>query len=296
MSGGTTTTFPGPSAEETSLMREQLDLLKQQRQEIEDFKPFVLKQYGLENKDIQVENPVAANLRHRLTELQNEPTEVGKFGADDTVEGVQAKLAALPVMITKTVTQKTEAQLAKEEQLNKLQDQALKLQGLQQDRLEKALRGELPTSQALLQQKDKDFSVLKEDAGRNGNIILGDSLDNAVAKTTSGQQALESLKKTYALAQDAEQRGIISGEAALPGTYAGLYGASYQNGSPGAPQGGSYSGLIPMYGQAMQPYQFNRSGQLSASSANATNRTNMITGLISTGVKGAAMAYTGGAG
>jgi hypothetical protein len=162
---------------------------------------------------------------------------------------------------------------------------------LQLDRVQKALRGELPVSEATTQQKARDFQLFKEAQARAGNPIEGDSPETASASSTPGIQALENFKKTYALREDEEKRGIINqgvgGVYGLPGstpnTLAPGYGGSSQSpifgltGSaattfgPGSSTSG-YGGISQLSGQALQPYQFNRQLQSSIDAQNAANQ------------------------
>lgn len=240
---------PG-SATQTQLEELQLENLLMQQEDIKNFKPFVLQQYGLQE-------------------------------ARDSEGNV-------------TGYEYTPEQKARNTTLQQLADQSLDLQRRQGERQKQALDGTLPLSQQLIQQRDKDFAALKEDQGRNGNEILGDSIDGAVAKTTSGQQALESLKKTYGLLANNEQNAAIN-QAALPGVYGQQYQISSQNASPGAPNI-ALEALNPAgFSAAYQPYQARaalsqNNNQFNASASNSFNNS-LLTGLLSAAGTYGAYAY-----
>jgi hypothetical protein len=296
MGGGSDVSFPGPSQTEQDLMKEQLDTLRTTKQEIEGFKPFVLQQYGLQSAAAGSKAEDAKIMQSSIDHWQR-ALDTGKLDngyelneADKNYYGQRLRQDQQTLTKLNNTFEYTPEQQARNTQLKALQDQALELQKAQGDRQKLALQGKLPLSQQLIQQRDKDFSALKEDQLKAGNEIIGDSFDNAVAKTTSGQQALESLKKTYSLAADAETNAVIN-QAQLPGVYASLYSGSSANANPGAP-GSSYAGLMPLYGQALQPYQMQRQGQFQADQFNA-NASNSFQNTLLTGLLNGA-AYAGG--
>lgn len=139
------------------------------------------------------------------------------------------------------------------------------------DRYEKALNGTLPVSEALTQQKAKDFQLFKEAQSRAGNIITGESPETASASSTAGITSLDAFQKQYKLLEDQERQGAL----APPGTFVGtsptlgLYGQSVASG-PGA-QASGYGSIASLYGQAQQPYQFQRNLDYTTSNQNAIN-------------------------
>lgn len=143
---------------------------------------------------------------------------------------------------------------------------------LQADRLEKALRGELPISEGTTQRKATEFNLLKESAARRGIEIQGDSVDAATSDSTSGNELVGQFKRTYGLLEDAERRGEIAGVSGInlgaPTLSLAASGNSYGPGSiaQGYAQG---AGLIS---SALQPYQFNRQLQSQVDQQNAVNR------------------------
>lgn len=129
---------------------------------------------------------------------------------------------------------------------------------LQADRTERALKGELPVSEGLVQRKAKDFGLLRESAARRGINIEGDSPETATSSSTSGNELVGQFQRTYGLLEDAERRGELAGSpyfSAGGGTLGTAQGASAYG--PGALAGG-YSQAAGLLGQAQQPYQYQR--------------------------------------
>jgi hypothetical protein len=184
-------------------------------------------------------------------------------------------------------------------------DQAQQRVGLlQAERLEKALKGELPVSEATQQRKAQEFNLLKESLSRRGIRLQGDSPETAVSNSTAGNEAVGEFNRTYGLLQDAERRGeITSGAGINQGQYGLLSNvgnqnlsqmqsirslsgspASYSSFAPGSTSLGlmsgaqayspgtllpAYSGLMNNYGMAMQPYSAQRNLQYQAQLQNA---------------------------
>ncbi len=154
---------------------------------------------------------------------------------------------------------------------------------LQADRLEKALKGELPISEGTTQRKANDFNLLKESAARRGIMIEGDSPESATSNSTSGNELVGNFKRTYGLLEDSERRGEIANVSGVNLGVPSLSLASSANAyGPGAtaPGFGQAAGLL---GQAQQPYQFNRQLQYQTNQQNAANsaqRNSDIAGLL----------------
>lgn len=171
------------------------------------------------------------------------------------------------------------------------QGTALQLQTQSEARQKQAMDGTLPISAALQQAQDLSFKSLQEDQSKAGNAIIGDNLDNAVAKTTSGNQALQALRTTYANAKNTEMNNVIQNQSQNPASYGNLYMQSGGNANPGVGGAGYaanlYSSLTPMYNSAYQPYQAQQQGQFGADVNNANNTqsfyNSMLTGLLGAG-------------
>lgn len=157
---------------------------------------------------------------------------------------------------------------------------------LQADRLEKALKGELPVSEATLTRKNEEFRLLKESAARQGIDIVGDTVDEAFStpqNSTAAGEAVNRFKRTYGLLEDAERRGEIANVSGVnlgvPTLSLASTATNYGAGStaPGYAQG---AGLL---GQAQQPFQFNRQLQYNTDMTNAQLRSQERAGVYGLG-------------
>ena len=81
---------------------------------------------------------------------------------------------------------------------------------LQAERVEKALKGELPIGPQTLAAEKDEFKKLKEQLARAGIDVQGDDLEGATSTSTAGIQAIESLKKRFDAIKFAEQQGAIT--------------------------------------------------------------------------------------
>jgi len=290
--GSTSVSYPGPTPAEQQLEQLQLQQLQQQSADMESFKPFVLQQYGLvsnpnysQSKVDQFDNQINAWKTSSNPTGTGAPTDAQRQDAINQLE--QAKADYLK---QNPVYQYTPEQQARNQQLQQIQDQALRLQKAQGERQAQAIAGTLPLSAALVNQMGLDFQKLKTDQSNNGNEIIGDSLDNAVAKSTSGQQALEALRTTYGTLASNEQNAAIN-EAALPGVYGSQYTAATQ---PGAPNPSMFALNPQSYSSAYQPYIAQQQGQFQANATNASNNQSfyntLLTGLLNGGSQAGGMA------
>lgn len=150
-----------------------------------------------------------------------------------------------------------------------LQEQIGTLSG---ERYLKALKGELPVSEGLVQQKATEWGLLKEEAARRGIQIEGDDPASAVSKSTSGNELVERFNKTYGLLEDQERRGELSSYSGLlNSTYStalGTAGSSATVYGPGV-AGQGYGAGAGLFGQAAQPYTDYRNLQYNTSVQNA---------------------------
>lgn len=162
--------------------------------------------------------------------------------------------------LTKTVSslQKTPERLALEERFKKLEEQQLSLNEAQLERQNKALKGEIPTSETLKKNIQDEFNRFKESQARAGNVILGESLEDAVGKGTAAIESLAAFKNNATQAKERELQSIIQGETPL--AYGGFELASGASGSRAYSLPGSvdYGGLQGMSLSGSQPFQFNR--------------------------------------
>ena len=159
---------------------------------------------------------------------------------------------------TTTQLQKTADRIALEERFKKLEEEQLKLNEAQLQRTQKALKGEIPTSETLSRKITDEFNTFKEAQARSGNIIVGDSIDNAVGKGTAAIENLKAFKDNASAAKERELQSIIQGETPLAyGGFQLAQGASGQRAyaTPAAP---NYGGLSQLSLSGQQPFQFNR--------------------------------------
>lgn len=124
---------------------------------------------------------------------------------------------------------------------------------LNMDRYERALKGTLPVSEGLTQQKADDFKLLKENAARRGINITGDSPETATSDSTSGAALLGNFNKTYGLRTDAERQAQLSNNS---NTSISLLGASQDTGPSALLSTGG--NLANSYANAAAPYQNQR--------------------------------------
>lgn len=180
---------------------------------------------------------------------------------------------------------------------------------LQADYIEKALKGELPVSEATMQTEEEERAQLAESLSRK----MGSNWQT----TTAGIQAMSEFDQRWEVIKDAERRGtiqsgmgsLISGAGVAEGTnaqqfqqllgLAGQYGGSGSSSMVNAGLGGllstpmyssglanvaspysglgsaasgissGYGNLMSGYGQALQPYQYYSGLGLQANMANA---------------------------
>lgn len=173
----------------------------------------------------------------------------------------------------------TDEQSAYNESLKKYNDLQLELGTAQAEKTKKALEGTLPVSEGTVQRKADEFRILKENAARAGNPIYGDTPETAFSLTTSGQQLLQSFNKTYKLAEDAERRGEVAQGFGNIATNVGSTAGGVSLTQPGVPNLGTGE-LLPQYTAALQPYQFQRSGEFQASGINAQTASQRQAGLM----------------
>lgn len=153
--------------------------------------------------------------------------------------------------------------------------------GLQQERQVRGLKGEIPVSEATSQRKSEEFRSFKEAMSRAGNPITGDTPETATSQTTAGIQSLSAFKKRWGLLEEAERRGeLTAGTSALLSTLGTTAGLGQQK----VAQFGAFpqrqAGLFQQYGQALQPYQFQRGLQFQATQQTALNKAQQRAGLM----------------
>ena len=288
---------PQVSAEE-ELNQLNLDMLRQSRAEMEGLRPLLLAESGLQSKadipgtpEYEKKQTLQKNIGFYENALDSGvgPGGINLSKADinaykDTLSKQKEELKTLGTQYAKTPERLSAEGRAKklQEQVDLATERQLSLYGLQADRQEKALKGELPISEGTLQRKQEEFAALKERLTRAGNPVLGDTPETAYSPTTAGTQTLESFKRSYKLIEDSERQGELNqGSSALLGTL-GLtsnigntrLAQSYETGAAGVPYQnlvGGPIGLINPSLQAQQPYQFNRDMQFQTGMQSAAN-------------------------
>lgn len=144
---------------------------------------------------------------------------------------------------------------------------------LSQERESKALKGELPLTEAGQQQKRDEFKTFREAMSRKGDYIEGDTPETATAKSTSGTQGLKAFQERWGLVEDAERRGEIDRGTGLVLNRLGVasdIGARNYGMGTGFPA--MYSPFYSGSSAALDPYQRYSAMGLNANMYNAGQR------------------------
>jgi hypothetical protein len=166
---------------------------------------------------------------------------------EDRFKALQdSQLSALEQQMAYLKTPEYQAQVDAQ---RKLEQQQQTIAQSQADRQMKALNGEIGVSDVLGSQLNESFAAFKEAEARNGNIVMGDSWDNATAKGTAANESLGRFQRTAKAQIQGERDAIIQGES--PAYFQNMAVAG------GNAYGGSQTGLGPLSGQA---YQFATGG------------------------------------
>ncbi len=194
--------------------------------------------------------------------------------------------------------EKTEERIALEKRYKELEDKQMQLTEAQFDRQNRALKGEIPNSQTLLSQIQKEFDAFKESQARAGNVIVGDDPFTAVGKGDAAIKSLESFRNNATQAKEREIQSIV---AETPFAYGGFEMARGATGSraystPGYPDP---SGLSSMSLASHQPFQFNRQMQYNYDAMNAqrsqrSGKSGLIGSMAGAGLGALLAAPTGG--
>lgn len=164
---------------------------------------------------------------------------------------------------------------------------------LQLERQEKALKGELPLSEASVQQKATEFKNFKEAMARAGNKIEGDDPASAVGLSTSAIQALKTFNERWQLAEDTERRGeLTSGQQLINQTTGLTADIGQQDWSKMVSFPTRTSGLVGLASTASEPLREYRMMQYQAGAQNAANQAGVLSGIGNlVGTLGAAAIY-----
>ena len=122
------------------------------------------------------------------------------------------RLMALMGLRTDEVTGNL-VQMSAEERLAALpEEEQLLFSGLEQqiERQNALLAGDVAPSLALQNRGQQNFEALQEDQARRGNTVTGETINEGVASSTPGIQALSALRTEQNTAIDNERRGDIA--------------------------------------------------------------------------------------
>lgn len=192
------------------------------------------------------------------------------------------------------------AQVAQQQQISDLQQKnTLALQQKAQD----ALSGNYETSPILKKQISDSFQQFKDAQAKAGNIILGDSIDNAVGKGSAATESLAAFQNNVNASKQNEINAVInqqiplsmSGAQASSALLGGLnlnntgqYASTTFNQAYGTPAQPNYSGLSQMTLAAQQPYQFDQQLYMQQQQMNAAQQAQTManrSGLLSGGMQ-----------
>jgi len=282
-------------------------------EETAQFSQIVQKYYGGSPQNSNQWNDADANIRNQLSQqigvLQNQ-AENEKVGFELTPEAkanqeaykslAATQLQQLQDQATYLNSPEYKAQLQQQQEIANLQQKnTLALQKRQAD----ALAGNIKTSPVLQKQINDNFQQFKEAQAKAGNIILGDSIENAVGK---GSAATESLAAFQANADALKQQEIdniintgtglsINSAQASSGLFSGLnlgntgqFASTTFNQAYGTPQSPNYSGLSQLALAGQQPYQFDQQLYLQQQQMNnaiAQQNASRKSGLLSGGLQ-----------
>ena len=149
-----------------------------------------------------------------------------------------------------------------------------------------ALEGKLPVSPAL----ENDLNLQQKQIEESLSQRLGPNW----RQTTGGIQALKAFNEQSGLLKEEARRGQMTTGEGLYASRMGLVNNLNQQGTQNLQGWGSQNyNLLNAYGQAYQPYQFDRNMQFQATQQTAANRMGLISGAMQAAGMAAGM-YTGG--
>jgi hypothetical protein len=275
----TTVEAPEISAKERDLQTLRLRQLRAQEREQLALRPFQLQTLGLIEEDIKTPE-IEANLAAKLQEY-NEAISREDWGTASRLGTEYEDMVARTKQVRRLTEEErvaglTPSQLRQEE-----------IRGLQEERQLLALKGELPLTEQFTQQKKSQFEQFKEAQARQGNIITGDTPEEAVAQSSPGIQALRQFRERFGILEEAQRRGEIqSGTANLLALQGGISARQQQQLQQQIAFPGRRAGFLTQLGQAQQPFQFQRGLQFQAGQQTAANRAQLfgdIAGAFGTG-------------
>jgi hypothetical protein len=228
--GGNQVEEPQPSAQEQELLDALLEDYKDQREESDALLPSQMHDAHMgwkwnteDGLPPDSDEPIYTEEQQSIIDKRDELIKEIQNGKHDagTLNGLNEIKAGLDKQIASWDTKKKKAevgdtdygswvQLTDDEWYNSedttdSERRAFDLDKAQSERSLKAIKGELPLSESLLDQKQKEFDQLKQVYG-----ITGDSLENASGNDTVAIQNLDAFKKRWAQMEDAQRFGNSS--------------------------------------------------------------------------------------
>ncbi len=150
----------------------------------------------------------------------------------------------------------------------------------QLERYNKALAGEIPLTETMINQKQSEFEQLKQ----TFPTISGSSIDDATATDTIGIQNLNEFKKRWAEVEEAQRYGELSTAAQSTIGLTGLTtDLARSNIGTLAAIGGDNTSTISQYGSLLQPYMAYTQAGYQAQAANAATQASMYGSLLGLG-------------
>ncbi len=269
--GGGGVEVPGPTAQEIELQSMQLESAKRAAAEDAALKPYILQAYGMK---------VTPSTSEQLNRAQQLREEINAYnvagGSEDPAANAaqQNKINELNSLSNTGYTKMTEEEvLAGMNPQEQLQYQNTKLE---QERVNQALKGELPVDPALEKNIADEQAVIEEQLARD----LGPNWRNS----TAGIQRMGEFSKRAELLRESARRGEINTGTGLAlnqmgylGANAVQTGANYQSVPAGS------MGYASSLNSVLQPYQQQRQMQYGANvaqyQANAQENSAMMTGI-----------------
>lgn len=277
MFGGGGGSYPGLSPEELELMRVQLEGYKSAIAENRALRPLILQQMGLVEEGGATPETQAqiSSLEQKKRDAENRLSAIKQRGSQFDVKAipeVEKSIADIDAQIAQLGGRMgTLRQMTEEERLTgmtELQRKQYDITSLELDRQQRALRGELPVTEALTQQKKKEFEIFKEAQARQGNIITGDTPEEAVAQSTSGIQSLRQFRERYGVLEEAQRFGQLErGTGAVGAQYGLLANIPQQRIGQLTAFPQRNLGFLTAGQNLMQPYQQQRYGEYQAGEA-----------------------------
>lgn len=287
-----------PSSEISAAMREQLGVQREQlgliREEVQRARA-----RGPVEEALELEKLRVAERQLKVTEQQFAVAERG-MKLQDALQPFVLQSMRLLEEPGGTIRRMTEDEYVATLSPNERSSYENLQLGLERER--RALKGELPLSEAGQRQKRDEFTAFKEQMARSGNPIEGDTPESASTTTTAGAQALKAFTERWGLVQEAERRGeLTAGSQAvlarmgiasdigararegmlgavpsygIPSTYLGQVGGrggalGGTGGLVGIPQHLAFGAVSPDFQGALQPFQLQRAATIQNQMANA---------------------------